>query len=209
MHRSIDYYFSLVSPWAYIGHATFMSLTQRHSLDVNFNPVSLPTLFAEPGGLPLNKRAPARQRYRIMALQRWREKRGVRLNVHPKFWPFNVEAADHLTVAIAESGANPDPVSAGRPFGKCGLMREILPTSKRSLCSPMASDFRLPKTPLADAKSESVKKESRRILRGTFEVDAFGAPCYVLDGEVFWGQDRIELLDDALTSGRKAYRNDI
>ena len=41
MHRSIDYYFSLVSPWAYIGHATFMNLTQRHSLDVNFKPVSL------------------------------------------------------------------------------------------------------------------------------------------------------------------------
>ena len=108
MHRSIDYYFSLVSPWAYIGHATFMNLTQRHSLDVNFKPVSLPTVFAETGGLPLNKRAPARQRYRIMELQRWREKRGVRLNVHPKFWPFNVEAADHLTVAIVESGANPN-----------------------------------------------------------------------------------------------------
>ena len=58
MHRSIDYYFSLVSPWAYIGHATFMNLTQRHSLDVNFKPVSLPTIFAETGGLPLNKRAP-------------------------------------------------------------------------------------------------------------------------------------------------------
>ena len=44
MGRAIDYYFSLVSPWAYIGHATFMDLTQRHSLDVNFKPVSLPTI---------------------------------------------------------------------------------------------------------------------------------------------------------------------
>ena len=70
MHRSINYYFSLVSPWAYIGHATFMNLTRRHSLDVNFKPVSLPTVFAETGGLPLNKRAPARQRYRIMELPR-------------------------------------------------------------------------------------------------------------------------------------------
>ena len=49
MNLSIDYYFSLVSPWAYIGHATFMDLTQRHSLDVNFKPVSLPTIFAETG----------------------------------------------------------------------------------------------------------------------------------------------------------------
>ena len=137
MHRSIDYYFSLVSPWAYIGHATFMNLTQRHSLDVNFKPVSLPTVFAETGGLPLNKRAPARQRYRIMELQRWREKRGVRLNVHPKFWPFNVEAADHLTMAIVGSGLILISF-CGRPFLECGLMREILPTSRHSLCSPTA-----------------------------------------------------------------------
>jgi 2-hydroxychromene-2-carboxylate isomerase len=35
----------------------------------------------------------------------------------------------------------------------------------------------------------------------------FGSPAYVLDGEVFWGQDRIELLADALKSGRPAYRS--
>ena len=37
------------------------------------------------------------------------------------------------------------------------------------------------------------------------EGGVFGAPAYVLDGEVFWGQDRIELLDDALNSGRAPY----
>jgi 2-hydroxychromene-2-carboxylate isomerase len=207
MHRSIDYYFSLVSPWAYIGHATFMNLTLRHSLDVNFKPVSLPTIFAETGGLPLNKRAPARQRYRIMELQRWREKRGVRLNVHPKFWPFNVEAADHLTVAIVESGANPDQ-----------FLRKAFPgvwADERNLADEqtlvmLADGVGLPgQKLLADAKSESVKKRYEKNIKEALEVDAFGSPCYVLDGEVFWGQDRIELLDDALTSGRKAYRNDI
>jgi 2-hydroxychromene-2-carboxylate isomerase len=37
-------------------------------------------------------------------------------------------------------------------------------------------------------------------------ADVFGAPGYVLDGEVFWGQDRLELLEDALASGRAPYR---
>ena len=67
-----------------------------------------------------------------MELQRWREKRGVRLNVHPKFWPFDVETADHLTVAIVELGANPDEFLRNA-FPGFGLMREISPTSKRSL----------------------------------------------------------------------------
>ena len=152
-------------------------------------------------------RAPARQRYRIMELQRWREKRGVRLNVHPKFWPFNVETADHLTVAIVESGANPDQ-----------FLRKAFPgvwADERNLADEqtllmLADGVGLPgQKLLADAKSDSVKKRYQKNIKEALEVDAFGSPCYVLDGEVFWGQDRIELLDDALTSGRKAYRNDI
>ena len=206
MHRSIDYYFSLVSPWAYIGHATFMNLTQRHSLDVNFSRCRF-QVFAETGGLPLNKRALARQRYRIVELQRWREKRGVQLNVHPKFWPFNVETADHLTVAIVESSASPDQ-----------FLRKAFPgvrVDERNLADEqtlmvLADDVGLPAQKLlADARSENVKKRYQQNIQEALEIDAFGSPCYVLDGEVFWGQDRIELLDDALTFGRKAYRNDI
>ena len=207
MHRSVDYYFSLVSPWAYIGHATFMKLTQRHNLDVNFKPVSLLTVFAETGGLPLNKRAPARQRYRIMELQRWRDKRSVELNVHPKFWPFNVEIADHLTVAIVESGANPDQFLRKAFSGVWADERNLADEQTLML---LADGVGLPAQKLlADAKSENVKKRYEQNIKEALEIDAFGSPCYVLDGEVFWGQDRIELLDDALTSGRKAYRNDI
>src|SRR5690606_12506333 len=96
MSRTIDYYFSLVSPWAYLGHAPFIDVARRHGVKVNVKPMSLASVFPETGGLPLGKRAPARQRYRLMEMQRWREKRGVPLNIHPKFWPFNVGAADHI-----------------------------------------------------------------------------------------------------------------
>jgi 2-hydroxychromene-2-carboxylate isomerase len=34
----------------------------------------------------------------------------------------------------------------------------------------------------------------------------FGSPSYVLDGEIFWGQDRLDLLDDALTSNRAPFK---
>jgi 2-hydroxychromene-2-carboxylate isomerase len=37
----------------------------------------------------------------------------------------------------------------------------------------------------------------------------FGSPAYVLDGEVFWGQDRLDLLDDALASGRAPFKPDV
>jgi 2-hydroxychromene-2-carboxylate isomerase len=207
MARSIDYYFSLVSPWAYIGHVTFMDVMQSHGVTVKFKPMSLAAVFPETGGLPLAKRAPARQRYRILELQRWREKRGVRLNVHPKFWPFNVETADHLTVAIVQSGANPDQFLR-KAFTAVWADEKNL--GEEGTLAALADDVGLPgEKLLAVAKSGDIKKIYQQNIADALAIDAFGSPCYVFNGEAFWGQDRIELLDDALKSKRSAYRNDI
>jgi hypothetical protein len=77
MSRQIDYYFSLQSPWAYIGHKPFARLVSTYDLKVNYRPVLLVDLFSETGGLPLAQRHPVRQRYRMIELQRWRDKRGL------------------------------------------------------------------------------------------------------------------------------------
>ena len=81
MPRQVDYYFSLQSPWAYMGHKLFREVASTYDLKVNHKPVVLVDLFSETGGLPLMKRHPVRQRYRMVELQRWRDKRG--LNFHP------------------------------------------------------------------------------------------------------------------------------
>src|SRR4028118_1439867 len=59
MPRVIDYYFSLVSPWAYIGHGPFMDIVERHGVEINYKPVFLGRAFAETGGRPLAVGAPA------------------------------------------------------------------------------------------------------------------------------------------------------
>ena len=84
MPRTIDYYFSLHSPWTYLGHATFLDIAARHGCRIVYRPVPLRAVFDETGGLPLPKRHPVRQRYRLMDLQRWRERRGVKLVLQPK-----------------------------------------------------------------------------------------------------------------------------
>ena len=90
MPRQIDYYFSMISPWAYMGHAPFMDIVRRHNVAVTYKPVALVDVFSETGGLPLPKRHPVRQRYRMFELQRWREKRGLKFNLRPKYGRFDV-----------------------------------------------------------------------------------------------------------------------
>src|SRR3712207_9473272 len=98
MPRIIDYYFSLVSPWAYIGHAPFMEIVQRHGVEVNYKPVFLGRVFAETGGQPLAQRHPARQRYRLLELQRWRERRGLSFYHPPKPLPLRADLPARLQV---------------------------------------------------------------------------------------------------------------
>ena len=108
MPRQVDYYFSFQSPWAYIGHQSFSDLVSTYDLKVNHKPVVLVDLFSETGGLPLMKRHPVRQRYRLVELQRWRDKRGLSFHLQPKNWPFNARLADGLVVAAVEAGHDPD-----------------------------------------------------------------------------------------------------
>jgi 2-hydroxychromene-2-carboxylate isomerase len=108
MGRIIEYYFSMHSPWAYIGHVPFLELVGRFGLNVSYKPISLPKVFAETGGLPVTKRHPARLRYRMVELQRWREKRRLNFKLRPKFFPFEAELADRFVITVAAAGYDPD-----------------------------------------------------------------------------------------------------
>ena len=107
MGRQIAVYFSLHSPWAHIGHGALQALVAKHRLHVDYRPVALPQIYPESGGLPLAKRHPLRQNYRIVELQRWREKRGLNFHLHPKFWPFDPAPADRIVCAMTLAGEDP------------------------------------------------------------------------------------------------------
>jgi 2-hydroxychromene-2-carboxylate isomerase len=204
MPRVIDYYFSLVSPWAYIGHAPFMDIVQRHGAEVNFKPVFLGRVFSETGGLPLPQRHPARQRYRLVELQRWREKRGLSFTINPKHWPFDVNLADRTVIAITTTGKSPD-AFLRRAFS--AVWEEERNLADPLVLSELAEQAGLDSSALMDIATGSTTEAIYALnLENAIAADVFGSPAYVLDGEVFWGQDRLDLLDDALTSGRAPYR---
>jgi 2-hydroxychromene-2-carboxylate isomerase len=204
MSRSIDYYFSLASPWAYIGHGPFMEIARRHGLAVNHKPIFLGRVFAETGGQPLPQRHPARQRYRMVELQRWREKRGLRFNLKPKFWPFDVTLADRFVIAVTAARKDPDPFLRRAFAGIWGEERDL--ADPRVVAELAAASGLDSAALLAAARGDMTEAVYGLNLENAVAHDVFGSPAYVLDGEVFWGQDRLELLDDALASGREPYR---
>ena len=207
MPRQVDYYFSLSSPWAYIGHNLFQDIAKTSDLKVNYKPVLLVDLFSETGGLPLPKRHPARQRYRIVELQRWRDKRGLNFHLHPANWPFNSRLADGVAIAAIEAGHDPEPFLR-RAFP--AVWEGQLSLADPAVLAKLADDAGLPGQQLVERSgSEAIEAAYEQNRQDAIAADVFGSPAYVLDGEVFWGQDRIELLADALKSGRSPYRSEV
>ena len=207
MSRQVDYYFSLSSPWAYIGHKAFRDVVAAHGLAVNHKPVVLVDLFSETGGLPLVKRHPVRQRYRMVELQRWRDKRGLTFHLQPKHSPFNPRLADGVVIAAVEAGYDPDPFLRGAFAAVWEEQRDL---TDAATIAAIADDVGLPGKQLVQRSgTEAIDAAYEKNRQDAIAADVFGSPVYVLDGEVFWGQDRLELLADALKSGRKPYTSRI
>ena len=202
--RRIDYFFSAVSTWAYVGHALFVDIARRHGCDIRYRPVSLSKLFPESGGLPLKQRHPLRQRYRWLELQRWREKRGIPLNLTPKAFPFDATLPDRAVIAAVQAGKDPEAFVRG-------ILRSVW-AEERDPSDPvvlaaLAEAAGLDSTSVIEAAGgEAAGAEYARNLEDALAIGVFGSPTYIVDGELFWGQDRLELLDEMLASGRAPYR---
>jgi 2-hydroxychromene-2-carboxylate isomerase len=198
MAITIDYYLSLNSPWTYIGSGPFAEIARRHGATVNVKPAKFGPIFEQTGGLPLPKRSPQRQAYRLMELRRWREVRGLPLNVEPKYFPSDDAAATRLVIAAKLQGKDAHKLSL--ELGRAIWERE------ESLADPavMASAAQRAGLDAAALRSASPSDAELDALYEQYTQDAlkagvFGAPSYVLpSGEIFWGQDRLELLDRAL-----------
>jgi 2-hydroxychromene-2-carboxylate isomerase len=207
MPRQVDYYFSLSSPWAYIGHKLFHEVVGTYGCSVNYKPVLLIDLFSESGGLPLAKRHPVRQRYRLLELQRWREKRGLNFHLRPTHVPLNGRLADGVVIAAMEAGHDPE-AFLRRAFA--AVWEDQLNLADPETVTKIADDSGLPGKALVElSPSDEISATYEKNRQDALAVDVFGSPAYVLDGEAFWGQDRIELLADALKSGRAPFSSQV
>ncbi|PTW62102.1 2-hydroxychromene-2-carboxylate isomerase [Breoghania corrubedonensis] len=204
MTVTIDYYFTLISPFAYLGHDVLLEIAEKRGAGIRYYPVNLGAVFSKTGGLPLPQRHPARQAYRWLELQRWREVRERPLNLRPAHFPTDPTLADCTAIVLAQSGGRVADF-AHRAFRACWeLDRDI---ADEHVISGILDDLGEYKgNILASARSEEVRSIYADHARQASEAGAFGSPVYVLNGEVFWGQDRLDLLDQALASGRAPYR---
>lgn len=192
----IDYYFSVLSDWAYMGGERFESLARKYDARINHMPMKLAQLYANTGGVVLQKRSTQRQEYRVVELERWRDKLGMPITLHPKYYPTDDTLAACSIIAAAQLG-----LDAGR---LANLIHRAIWVEEQDVAEE-ATVRRLigALTPSVEAvldaaRSPAAAETLERNTRQAADRGVFGSPFYILEGQIYWGQDRLDFLEEQL-----------
>lgn len=194
--KTIDYYFWMNSDWAYLGADRLEALAARQQAVIRYLPVDLPDVYSRTGGVLLGQRSPERQAYRVAELARWCRKLGIHVNPQPAHMCPDAGLASRIVIAADLAGT---PVPA--------LYKAILKAqwvdeqdiSDRAVLRGVLERLGLPADRLLTAaQAPAIDAAYRRNTDDAVKAGVFGSPSYVFRGEVFWGQDRLDMLEETL-----------
>jgi carboxymethylenebutenolidase len=191
----IDYYCSLNSPWAYLGSARIEALAARHNATLAIFPVDFSLIFPASGGLPLPKRSPQRQAYRLQELRRWRDHLGVPLQLQPKCFPMNEPVVAHAVIALREAQGQAPAIALAHRIMR-SIWAEDRDPADPATFAELARDVGLDGAALLEAGADPRWAERRKAdSEAALARGVFGAPSYVIGEEIFWGQDRLDFVE--------------
>jgi len=195
----IDYYVSLNSPWTHLGGARLMDIATRCGATVRIHPVDVTTMFPASGGLPLPKRSPKRQAYRLQELARWRDVLDVPIQLQPKHFPAQEATAAHCVLAAREAIGDRPAIDLAHRVLKA-LWEEEADTGDRATLRRLIDEVGLDGARLlrrADDDRWAALRSSE--TAAALERGVFGVPTYAVEEAIFWGQDRLDFLERRLS----------
>lgn len=192
----IDYYFSTLSPYAYLAGTRLEEIAAKHGADVVYKPLDLAALFGRTGGVLPKDRHPNRMSYRAQELPRQAKKLGLAFNLQPAHWPTNAAPSCYAIISAARAGGG-DMGALVHAFGRSCWAdnKDIAEDAVVRACLSEAGFA----PDLADSGMLASAETYAANLEEAISAGVFGAPFYITDQDQrFWGQDRLDDLDLAL-----------
>ena len=201
MALHIDYYVSLNSPWTHLGAARIEAMAMAHNASMRIYPVDFGSIFAASGGLPLPRRSPQRQAYRLQELPRWRDHLGIPIHIQPEFFPSNELPAASCVIAIRETMGDQPAIKLAHRVLKA-LWQEQKNPGDPAVLTDLITETGLDADQILQLGSDPKWAERRTAdTKAALDKGVFGAPSYVIGEEIFWGQDRLDFVQRRLARG--------
>ena len=198
MKKNIEYYFSPMSPWAYLGHERLNTIATRVGASIELRPVDPMKLFAATGGVPLAKRPVQRQKYRIYELNRWKSFLQSPIIIEPDFFPYNPLTASLVVIATDKLfGQDKGMLITQKLMEGCWVHNRDMDSDEEIRNCIEACDIDS-ETVMQSITTQETMNQYDENTELAIKNDVFGAPTYRIDGEPFWGQDRLDFVERAL-----------
>jgi 2-hydroxychromene-2-carboxylate isomerase len=191
--KIVDFYFDLSSPYSYLAATQVPALVARTGADVRWKPVVLAAVFKAAGNT-MPAQSPPKARYMFHDLERWARKYGVPFTMSSRF-PLNTIKPERLVIAAEASGRSAE-VAQELFRAMWADDRDI--TSELEMRAAALAAGVDPNGLLAAIETGAVKDKLRAYTDEAVAREVFGAPTFAHGDKLYWGNDRIEFLEEAL-----------
>ena len=192
----IEYYFSVLSPYTYLAGDRLEQIAAVHGARIIYVPVDIAAVGNETGWTPPAKRHPSRLEYRLQELSRIARQQEMPINLKPAHWPTDPLPASRAIAAAILAERDPAPLIRSTLRAVWAEERDI---AERETVDSIVRASGIDSEELEPflATAEAVYGTNSRTAP---ERGVFGVPFYIVDGERFWGQDRLSALDRHLAT---------
>jgi len=194
----IEYFYAAHSAFAYLGSARFMQIARAAGRRIAHRPVDLRRVVAEAGAVPFGRRSAAHRAYFFgREIARWSEERGApAMDRIPTHHANDIALPNGLLIAALAAGHDIDRLAHALLEAH---WRDDADLADAATLARLARGVGLEPQPLLDAAlSEAVQRIYRANTEEAIRRSVFGSPTYFVDGDMFYGQDRLEMVERAL-----------
>ena len=190
----VDYFMSHGSPWTFLGHNRLNKIVKKFNVQLNMYPVNYGEIFPISGGLPVSKRPLQRQKIRLQELKRWAEFLNIDLIPEPKFFPSKSLLPSLLIIAAKIKKTNKDFELASSIMN--ALWVKELNVDEENTLKNIMDNLKLDSEDLLSfAKSQECESMFKEYTNIAIEKNVFGAPTFIIDDQIYWGQDRLDFIE--------------
>ncbi|MBK8942693.1 MAG: 2-hydroxychromene-2-carboxylate isomerase [Polyangiaceae bacterium] len=189
----LEFFFDFASTYSYLASTQLDAMAERAGAEILWRPMVLGAVF-QGAGNDMPAKVAAKAPYLLRDIERWAKHYGVPFKMS-SHWPCPTIAAERLTLVADESGKGP-------AFAKAvfrAMWAEDRNINDEAELSKLLAEVGLdPAAALARSKSPEIKERLRTNTDLALSRGAFGAPAMFVGEELFWGNDRLHFVEDAL-----------
>ena len=189
MIRSFEFYFDFASPYTFLAHKEIRRIEKENSIQMKYMPVLLGGLLKS-AGIVANADIPVKAKYMIKDCKLWAEKYNIIFKFN-NYFP--IKTLDLMRCVLVAEKKDFAKLFIDKVFD--AIWKDGLNLNDNTIVEKLLKNLNInPKTFLMEAVDSKIKNELKKRTDEAGKKGIFGAPSFIVNNKIFWGQDRLEFV---------------